>query len=112
MSILKAKSQSKLSKFMGVFLPPWIQQYLLLYSMAKGISKSEIIRNQIQLWVEKQPDSEDLLVQDIITKVQAQWEIEKTKGNTLQSYRMKLLQELKSKGVPANYIDTIALAIK
>jgi hypothetical protein len=112
MSILKAKSQSKLSKFMGVFLPPWIQQYLLLYSMAKGINRSEIVRSQLEHWVEKQPESDEQLIQEIIVKVQSQWEVEKAKGDTLQSYRIKLLQELKSKGVPANYIDTIALSIK
>ena len=111
MSILKAKSQSKLSKFMGVFLPPWIQQYLNLYALAKGITKSEIVRGQIERWLKEQPLTSELLL-EIINKLQEEWDSKKDKGENITFYIDEVKRELIHKGVNDDNIQMIINGIK
>jgi hypothetical protein len=112
MSILKAKSQSKLTEFVGVFLPPQTHQYIILHSLAKGITKSELIRDQIERWKSEQLESDEQLIQEIIVELQSEWEIEKAKDDVLSHYQNKVREFLIIKGVPDEYIKTIVTAIK
>jgi hypothetical protein len=111
MSILKAKSQSKLSEFVGVFLPPRIQQYLILYSLAKGYTKSALIREQIERWINEQPLAKHL-IEELIVKLQEEWDSKDKNNNDLVFYKANIKGELHSKGVNDESIEMIINGIK
>jgi hypothetical protein len=106
MSILKAKSQSKLSEFVGVFLAPQTRQYLVLYSLAKGITKSEIIRGQIEQWIKEQPVTAELVL-EIIYKLQEEWDSKDKSNNDLAFYITNIKGELHHKGISNDIIQII-----
>jgi hypothetical protein len=110
MSVLKPKGKDPL-KLIGAFVPLWIQQYLLVYTTAKGITKTSIIKKLIEDWVQQQKvvDPYESLLQEIIHKVQLQWKLEKSINPSydLFIYKRSLRQELTSKGFENVYIETI-----
>ena len=111
MSILKAHSKAEMQKFTGVFVPQCIFSYISLYILAKGISRSDLLRNMMEKWVEetKSQTQDKELIQDILHKVRLQWKLEKslTPGLQLFVYKKKLEKELTSKGVEAGTVAII-----
>jgi 6-pyruvoyl-tetrahydropterin synthase len=110
MSILKTQKKETM-KFLGVFLPPWLHQYLTIYTLAKGITKATIIRYLIEDWGNHQMtiDTEESLIQEIIQKVKLEWKLEKhvSSSHDLFLYKKKLEKELTNKNVEKKYIDKI-----
>ena len=110
MPILKAEKKEPL-KFIGAFLSPHTQQYLLMYSLAKGVTKTTIIRKLIEDWMEK--EQVDFPIDQLILLVahrgKLQWKTEKslTPNSEFFLFKKKFEQELRSKGVDEKYIQTI-----
>jgi hypothetical protein len=116
MVILKAHSKKEPTKFIGAFLPQWIHGYFAMYTLAKGVSKSELIRNLIEEWIKQQrlivTDKE--LLDDILHNVRQEWKLERigTPTAKLCDFKISIRAELKSRGLGIEQIETILKEIE
>jgi hypothetical protein len=98
-------------KLLGVSVPDRVHNYLTFYAMAKGSTKSEVVKKLVYEWVndqkEKTPDN--ILIQDIVQKINIRWRAEKTSQTPITFFTFKDLarQELLEKGVNETYVNLI-----
>ena len=117
MKILKTKQKKTSSegRFMGAYLSPQIDSYLSLYSIAKGLTKSMILRGLMQQWYskERKANSEYQLIQKIIGTAQHEFEIRKKQpgGCSLDSFKQELAIELTNKRIDNDHIATIIMLL-
>jgi hypothetical protein len=107
MSILKSSSKSKGidGKMVGVIFPKELHSYFSLFALTKGLTKSIIVKQEMEKWLSNIPPENDLL-NEIIVKIKNEWEL--LKGNTsLSSFKRELKRELKQKGACEEHIKTI-----
>jgi negative regulator of replication initiation len=114
MVILKTHTKREPYKYIGVFLPQWVHEYFALYTLAKGESKSTVIRRLFEEWITNQhttsADSNDAkLISEIIQTIKLQWKLERvTHPNIMLSvYKANVKAELTSRGINSQYIETI-----
>jgi hypothetical protein len=111
MNILKVHSKRSPSKFMGAFLPPSSNSYFALYTLAKGVSKSEFVRGLFEEWINRQSvtDDVDKLISEIVTKIKSEFADEKLINSalTLNEYKTRVCIELKTRGLEIEFINKI-----
>ena len=110
MSVLKIESKRKEYKLVGVSLPPREHTYMSLYCMAKGITKTTILKSQIEDWicVRKKQNPEIELIKEVARRVIQEWreEHQQTPTLTFTQYKKNVKEELFKK-LPVNYITAI-----
>jgi len=117
MPILKVKSKkggSEETKLVGVHLPRQVSDYLTLYSIAHGITKTIVIRNGVQHWWESQMEKEEDLVKLIIKKArveQKKWEDDPATSSAHRVFKMKLKADLEQREINPDYIKIILTAL-
>jgi len=98
-------------KLLGVSVPKRVHDYLTFYAMAKGSSKSEVVKKLVYEWVtaQKEKTSDNILIQDIVQKINIRWRAEKTSQNPMTFFTFKELarEELIAKGVNETYVNLI-----
>lgn len=115
MPILKKNSKRKDYKLLGASLPPWFHNYVSLYSMANGVSITEIIREPLEKWIQEKYKEVPItkLTKIIANKLCGQWVDKKCQmKDAFVDFKSEIETELKSKGLPKNYIDQILREIK
>ena len=106
MSILKVsdkKSSPEKSKLVGAYLPQQVSDYLTLYSLAHGISKSVVLRDEIQHWFDSQMEEETALVKLIGKKAR----VEQKKWESKMTFKKSLRAELLRRNVSDDHVKTI-----
>jgi DNA-binding PadR family transcriptional regulator len=104
-------------KLVGASLPLAIHNYLTLYTLSKGISKTKILKNLIEDWIiihQKKETEEDLL-KKIIYRVNAQWKIEKGRRRNKKQFEQfisDLKEELVEKGLTDDFVKSIIIGIE
>ncbi len=102
------------SKFVGVWLSQQTNSFLSLYALSKGISKSKIIRDDINTWVEE--TKQEYPVRDLITvligKYQEEWDNKKriyklTNPNRFDMFKEDLAIYLQRKGLEESTVSEI-----
>jgi hypothetical protein len=107
MSILKSSSKSKDvdGKMVGVIFPKKLHSYFSLFALTKGLTKSIIVKQEMEKWLTTMP-SENVLLEELILKIKNEWEL--VKGNmSLSSFKRELKRELKQKGACEEHIKII-----
>ena len=104
--------KKQMSKFIGAYFPQWIYSYFVLYALAKGVSKSELTRNIVEEWCNRQKmtNPEETLVQEITQKVKMQYKVDctdRSKRPPLVTYKANVKAELRGRGLTAVNIETI-----
>jgi hypothetical protein len=86
-----------------------VHNYLSLYTIAKGITKTSIFKELLMTWVDerKKEESDMALVQQIIRRTHMQWVKQRQRGITLMVFKAELRQELENRGISYEYIDLI-----
>ena len=116
MVILKAHSKKESNKFIGAFLPQWIFSYFAIYTLAKSVSKSEVVREIIECWIKSQRQivSDEELVKEIIQKVKLEWKLERltNTSSSLTDFKANLRAELKSRCLDILHIEMILKEIE
>jgi len=98
-------------RLLGVFVPPYIHEYMALYCLAKGGTKSRLVRALVEPWIDKtrrsHPDEE--LIEEIVESIKIKWRIEKstTYNPSYKKFKETVEQELISKGIKPVYIMKI-----
>jgi len=112
MPILKVKDKDKIigiPKLIGAYIPQQVWGYLTLFSLAHGISKTTVIRNEILHWQTSQMEQETDLIKLLIKRAreeQKKWVA--TKG----SFKKTLKDDLKRKEISDEHISTILTALE
>jgi Arc/MetJ-type ribon-helix-helix transcriptional regulator len=115
MVILKTPhTRKEQNKFIGVYYPQWIYSYFSLYTLAKGVSKSEYMRQIVEEWTHKQQESDEQLIAEIVLKIKAQWQEERRANPTknFDAFKKNVCVELRSRGVDSTNVETILKAIQ
>lgn len=111
MGILTKKSKRKDFKLIGVSCPLWVNSYLILYTVAKGATKSDIVRPQIEEWVKEMQnkETEPKLINEISCRIRLKWGAEKCSNieANWNDFKTNVQEELKLKGISVNLINQI-----
>jgi hypothetical protein len=115
MSVLKNENKTD-SKLVGVLMPISANNYITLYSLAKGVTKSKIFKPLIEDWLEQQQnkESDEDLLQEIVQRVDTLWKVRKSNNKKLQfkTFRDELEKELAGKGLKEEQIEFIIKEIE
>jgi hypothetical protein len=115
MPILGIDKKRKDSKFVGVYLPPRVFNYVTLFSLARGISKSYLFKALIDDWMNsKEEGTEEELIEELVIRVNNEWQIKKKTHPRahFNEFVTSLQNELLSKGVSTKQIMLILSQIK
>jgi hypothetical protein len=102
-------------KLMGASMPSSVHNYLSLYGAAKGSTKTDVLKPLITNWynLQKEKETETMLVKEIITRIKNLRKIEKANGMMdLLAFKETVRTELQGKGIPDKFIVTILEEIK
>jgi len=118
MTILKCSSNKKKvdTKLVGVLLPLELHSFFSLYTVAKGITKTTIVNDELKNWVHSTQicgDDENELIKEIVVKIRAKWNTVKIKtpGKTLWDFKRELKTELRLKGISEQHIIQIIKSV-
>lgn len=112
MPILKSSSKSKgiNGKMVGVLFPMDLHSYFSLFALAKGLTKSTIVKQQMDRWydlsahaTEGKPEN---LIAELIAKIKDEWDLVKNETSLIH-FKRELKNELRRKGVCEEHIKII-----
>lgn len=117
MTILKTDTTRAGFRIVGASLPIEIHNYLTLYTLSKGISKTKILKDLLEQWIDiqKRRDNEEDLLEKIVYRVNARWRVEKSRkrtGKPFDVFCLDLKDELLDKGLAEIYVENILIGIK
>jgi hypothetical protein len=109
MSILKSssKSQGINGKMVGVLFPMELHSYFSLYVLARGLTKSILIKQLMESWMRDHlltGTSEIELIKELTTRIKTEYE---KSGSSLVNFKRELKIELDKKGINDNNIKLI-----
>ncbi len=111
-NIFSIKSSKKLKedKMVGAYIDSDINSYLVLYTIAKRINKSNLLRNLITNWYDQEKGKEppDKLIRELISTAQEEWyRIKPSAIKSFSKFKTDLWAELRSRGLCAEYVSKI-----
>lgn len=116
---IKSKKRTNEDRMVGTYVNYKVSSYLNLYTLAKGINKSSLLKSLITSWYDKRvkEDTVDNLIRELIGKAQREWEriklagdfswIESAKQSRFEAFKQEITNELKGRGVDNEHIDRI-----
>ncbi|HUU86130.1 MAG TPA: hypothetical protein VMX17_00085 [Candidatus Glassbacteria bacterium] len=111
MPILKIKSQKEDFKLVGALLPIRVHNYITFYSLAKGKTKSDILKELLYKWMSerREVEKDSDLIYEIVRKLDYQWKVEKATGRgiTVGMFKDTVREELINKGLIEVYVNKI-----
>lgn len=107
--ILKIKTKRGPHKLIPISAPAYIHEYMTLYCLAKGITKSKIIKDFVADWVTKhrETDPDDALIEEIANDMSGKYIVELKHKQSPDEFKVALGLELGRNGVKASYAQTI-----
>lgn len=108
----KNSEGSKLSKFVGAYVPTNLYTYLSLYVIANGTSKTDVLKTALDDWYEfetqKNQISESQLTKDVVQYVLIpKWEEASKSRVKLEKFVMQITDELQKQGFDDSVINKI-----
>ena len=116
MPILGIDSTRKDYKLLGVHLPLGVYKYLTLFTLARGISKSNLFKVLIEDWMKEQKSegTDNELIQELVIRINNEWQ-ERKKAHpraNFSDFKNKLRTELLGKGLERKQVVSILSQIK
>jgi predicted DNA-binding protein len=110
-SILKEKKNPD-HKLVGTYFPLRVYTYLTMFTLAKGVTRTYVLKEIINKWIEDQleSNSEKALIQEIIKRSWQRWVIQKVSGRIRMpfiKFMSILSRELKRNHLPENIVNQI-----
>jgi len=114
--VLGVDKKKKDYKLVGAYLSSWVHSYLTLYTLAKGNTKSNVLKELLETWISQQRTfyTDEELIQEIIQRIEIQWKLER-KTNPLASFKKfkeDLRKEFLDKGVKDETVNIIIKEIE
>ncbi len=116
MTILRSNTKRIDTKLVGVLLPMELHAYFSLYTVAKGITKTVIIKDELNNWAHATQlcgEIEEELIKEIIEKIREKWNAIKIKTpeKSIKDFKQELKTELRIKGISEQHINLIMKGI-
>lgn len=116
MAYLPNKSKRVGYELVGASMPLQVSNYLKLYALAKGKSKSAVIGGLLIAWIEAchvAQQGEDFLITLIVDRIYKDWTDRKAKYPSIKfgDYIAGVTRELTKKGLPEDTITQIRLIV-
>jgi|GEM_PF-2072270 hypothetical protein len=106
------------SKLVGALFPLQVYNYVTLYTLAKGTSRTNVLKELINTWIadrlKNHGETEKVLVQEITQRIWQRWIIQRVSGRrrmTFIKFVELLSHELKRSGLPETYIEKIKTGV-
>lgn len=116
LKILNLQKERTKYKLLGASIHTDIHEYMSLYALAKETSKSMILKNLVDTWIEKQKvrESDITLIRAVAQRAINKWKANKTKGIVMSLSELKetVTIELKREGLAEKDIVHILNEIK
>lgn len=114
MSFIPVKYKRDGYKLAGASLPLSTHNYLTLFSLAKGTTKSKLITQLINVWIASQSkkNTTNVLILDIIKRTNTIWRHRKDKEMPFIKFKEGVYFELMNKGLNEEQVDTILKGLK
>jgi hypothetical protein len=116
MSVLSRKENRDDYRLVGVHVLPPVHNYITLYTLAKGIAKTTLLKQLLDYWIEEQSEehTEAQLKEMLIVRINEQWHLRKKKHPraSFTEYKEKVGKELLSKGLNKKQVNSILPLIK
>jgi len=117
---IRNKKVSIPGKLVGAYLTPQVSSYLSLYALSKEITKSIIVKDQMDEWYRNKEITNPVkkLIEVIVDNAVYQWRlINKPSCPVGSNLNLELFQknleiELENKGISNNYVHTILAAFE
>lgn len=106
----KDLSEDREDRHVGVVLPQHVHSYLTLYTYANSISKTTVIKNLLEGWMDTAAAPSDReLVDKIVIRSLTVWKRKKAKDamSAINQFKKQLIAELQWKGLPLDKIKQI-----
>jgi hypothetical protein len=104
-SLSQKKNKSRL---IGSNFPEWVYLYLALYSTAKGITRTKILYDLMNNWINtvREQETEEGLLLQIADQARKSWRLQKKINPDLPFpvFKSRMRDELESKHIPNAYI--------
>ena len=110
MAIIRTDSRRANHKLVGVSLPSWVHEYLTLYAMAKGTTKTKVLTEKIEAFIslQKMKQTDDELLFDLLQRVKTQWKVRKIAlKKPFPEFVEEIRIELLNKGLNKKWVDSI-----
>lgn len=115
MSIFKTKNKPETTeegtRFVGLQLDRQISSYLSLYCIANEVTKSNIVREALEVWyrIALQPFPESTLLEWIVKSAGEQWVLMKNENPryVFTVFKDQLIRELGYKGIEVEAVNQI-----
>ena len=108
--ILKIKSKRAPHKMVGASVKIYLAEYLTLYSLAKGISKSRLIKEYLDGWMKetRMKETDEMLIIEIANRINDKRSTEpRFHKIPLDDFKHQMENELKRNGLKLAYINTV-----
>jgi len=114
MTVIPVSNKRKDYRLVGATLPGWMCSYITLYTIAKGSSKAKIVKGLIDAWITRSRinDPEEKLIEEIITRINDQWQRVKSQGEDFNNFKDALTLELTQKYVLPHHVSMIIKNLK
>lgn len=106
------------SKLVGALFPLQVYNYMTLYTLAKGTSRTNVLKELINNWIEDRlknhDETEKALIQEVIQRIWQRWVIQRVAGKrrmTFIKFMEILTHELQRSGLPDSYIIKIKTGV-
>jgi hypothetical protein len=108
MTLLKASNKEEL-RLVGVHLPSSVYDYLTLYTLSKGITKSALLRQLLDPWIEAEKTDESVLLEQIVQRIQSGWRKKKKlhPKTSFNQFITEIKKELLGKGLTRVQVKSI-----
>ena len=104
------------SRFVGVWLSQRANTFLSLFALCKGVSKSKIIREEIETWLERETSTNPVtsLIRALTKRYQQTWDDQKRTHHNVTEvsvmfdiYKTNSAEQMKRKGVSEEHTKQV-----
>jgi hypothetical protein len=113
--ILKIKSKRPPHKGIIISAPAYVHEYMTLYCLAHGITKTKIIKGYLDEWLKEHRIShpDEVLIDMISQRIMEKYNYgDEWKGVSIEDFKRDMSLELGRNGVKSVYITAILAKLK
>jgi len=114
--LLRPDSRNNNTKLIGAVVSPHIHQYITLFALAKGTTKSKLFKDLLNEWMlaQRATATDDALLKELIQRINEQWEKEKESNPSMKfdKFTDLISNEMRDKGLKMSYITLVLAEIR
>lgn len=111
MKLLRPENKNKNTKLIGAVVAPHVHQYLTLFALAKGSTKSKLLKTLLDEWMlaHRNTETDDQLLRELVQRIKDQWEREKELNPAIKfdKFEAAIQNEMRDRGLKMSYITMV-----